>query len=214
AVPVILDWAVRNVGNCSAAKRNTTDYACQSALSDCVDSKNGIGYHCNCSKGYEGNPYLQDGCKGIHYCPVFLFHFLLLHLMTCFAKMEDINECKHKEEQSCYGVCANTLGSHTCQCPPGTRGDATTKTGCRPKDNFTLALKVVTGKQIIWQMCCSCNFTVVPAIVLRKANDKLIMLCRIQESASECSCLCSCASGSTWGSRRGSLSEQSKCSLS
>ncbi|XBI49875.1 hypothetical protein VPH35_113359 [Triticum aestivum] len=148
AVPVILDWAVRNVGNCSAAKRNTTDYACQSALSDCVDSKNGNGYQCNCSKGYEGNPYLQDGCRGIHCCPVLLFHFLLLHLMNCFAKMEDIDECKRKEEQPCYGVCANTLGSHTCQCPPGTSGDATTKTGCRPKDNFTLALKVVTGVSV------------------------------------------------------------------
>ncbi|XP_044954157.1 wall-associated receptor kinase 1-like isoform X2 [Hordeum vulgare subsp. vulgare] len=123
SVPVILDWAVRNVGNCSAARRNTTDYACQSTLSDCVDSKNGIGYRCNCSKGYEGNPYLQDGCR-------------------------DINECQRKEEQSCYGVCTNTLGSYTCQCPPGTSGDVTTKEGCRPKDNFTLALKVVTGVSV------------------------------------------------------------------
>ncbi|KAM3244960.1 hypothetical protein ACQJBY_056350 [Aegilops geniculata] len=123
AVPVILDWAIRNVGNCSAARRNTTDFACQSMLSDCIDSGDGAGYRCSCSKGYEGNPYLQDGCR-------------------------DIDECERKEEQSCYGICTNTQGSHTCQCPPGTSGDAKTEKGCRPKDNFTLALKVVTGVSV------------------------------------------------------------------
>uniref|UniRef100_A0ACD5ZDB6 Uncharacterized protein n=1 Tax=Avena sativa TaxID=4498 RepID=A0ACD5ZDB6_AVESA len=119
-LPIILDWAVRNVGNCSAASLNRTDYACQSADSHCVNSTNGAGYQCNCSKGYEGNPYLEDGCR-------------------------DIDECKREEEPPCYGVCTNTPGSYTCQCPPGTSGDATWKSGCRPKDSFTFALKVVTG---------------------------------------------------------------------
>ncbi|KAM0927662.1 hypothetical protein ACQ4PT_002739 [Festuca glaucescens] len=50
-VPIILDWAVRNVGNCSAARLNRTDYACRSAASHCVKSINGDGYQCNCSKG-------------------------------------------------------------------------------------------------------------------------------------------------------------------
>ncbi|XP_062221626.1 wall-associated receptor kinase 1-like [Phragmites australis] len=123
AVPVVLDWAVRNVGNCSAAKRNTTDYACRSANSGCVDSSNGAGYRCNCSKGYEGNPYLNDGCR-------------------------DIDECQHKDEYPCYGVCTNTPGNYTCKCPPGTSGDASTQNGCRDKDKFTLALKVVTGVSV------------------------------------------------------------------
>ncbi|XP_037445215.1 wall-associated receptor kinase 1-like [Triticum dicoccoides] len=120
AVPVVLDWAVWNVRNCKAAKRNATDYACRSMLSHCVNSKNSTGYRCNCSKGYEGNPYLDDGCK-------------------------DINECERKGKHTCHGACTNTPGSYTCQCPPGTSGDATRKDGCRPKDSFTLALKVVTG---------------------------------------------------------------------
>ncbi|KAF7091897.1 hypothetical protein CFC21_094438 [Triticum aestivum] len=120
AVPVVLDWAVRNVENCRGARKNATAYACRSTLSKCVDSKNGAGYRCGCSKGYEGNPYLYDGCK-------------------------DINECERKGKHACYGVCTNTPGSYTCQCPPGTSGDATVKNGCRPKDSFTLAVKVVTG---------------------------------------------------------------------
>ncbi|CAM0942861.1 unnamed protein product [Alopecurus aequalis] len=122
-VPIILDWAIRNVGNCSAAKLNRTDYACRSTGSHCFKSINGPGYRCNCSKGYEGNPYLEDGCR-------------------------DINECERTEEYPCYGVCANTLGSYTCQCPPGTSGNATWKNGCPPKDSFTLALKVVTGASV------------------------------------------------------------------
>ncbi|KAF7086768.1 hypothetical protein CFC21_090028 [Triticum aestivum] len=123
-VPVVLDWAIRNVGNCSAARQNTTDFACRGgARSDCFDVANGPGYRCNCSQGYEGNPYLDNGCI-------------------------DIDECEHKENYSCYGVCTNTIGSYTCQCPPGTSGDVKVKSGCRPDDKFTLALKVVTGVSV------------------------------------------------------------------
>jgi hypothetical protein len=64
AVPVVLDWAIRNVYNCSAAKRNATDYACRSTNSECFDTIDGQGYRCNCSQGYEGNPYLDGGCTG------------------------------------------------------------------------------------------------------------------------------------------------------
>ncbi|RCV08838.1 hypothetical protein SETIT_1G359100v2 [Setaria italica] len=123
-VPVVLDWAVRNVGNCTTARRNATDYACRSVHSDCVDSiGNGDGYRCNCSKGYEGNPYLDGGCR-------------------------DIDECNRKHEYSCYGDCTNKPGTYICECPPGTTGDHSRQNGCRPKDKFTLALKVVTGVSV------------------------------------------------------------------
>ncbi|KAK3155533.1 hypothetical protein QOZ80_2BG0204430 [Eleusine coracana subsp. coracana] len=118
AVPLVLDWAIRNVGNCSAAKRNMTDYACRSTNSDCVESTNGAGYRCNCSQEYEGNPYLDGGCR-------------------------DIDECE--PQNPCFGVCTNTAGHYTCACEQGKIGDAYTKNGCRDKDKFTPALKVVTG---------------------------------------------------------------------
>ncbi|KAL5213218.1 hypothetical protein ABZP36_024065 [Zizania latifolia] len=57
-VHVVIDWAIRNVGNCNAAKLNkTADYACRYSHSDCVNSTNGAGYRCNCFDGYKGNPF-------------------------------------------------------------------------------------------------------------------------------------------------------------
>ncbi|PUZ75117.1 hypothetical protein GQ55_1G123400 [Panicum hallii var. hallii] len=123
AVPVVLDWAIRNVANCAVAQRNMTDYMCRSAYSDCVNSTNGAGYRCKCSQGYEGNPYLHDGCN-------------------------DIIECDHLDKYPCYGVCTNVQGGYRCDCPPGFSGDATKINGCRPNDKFTLALKVVTGVSV------------------------------------------------------------------
>ncbi|XP_004964046.1 wall-associated receptor kinase 5 [Setaria italica] len=91
APPVVLDWAVGN-RTCKKAQRNTTAYACVSANSECLDSNNGPGYLCSCSKGYQGNPYLVDGCQ-------------------------DINECKDKAVKypcSSHSICINTPGSFKC----------------------------------------------------------------------------------------------------
>ncbi|KAL5666688.1 hypothetical protein ACJX0J_026796, partial [Zea mays] len=55
-----------------------------------------------------------------------------------------IDECLRPDEYQCYGNCTNLPGHYICKCRPGTDGDPRQRNGCRPKDKFTPALKVVT----------------------------------------------------------------------
>ncbi|PAN20842.1 hypothetical protein PAHAL_3G415300 [Panicum hallii] len=118
-MPVWLDWAIRDNLTCEQAKKKES-YACMSTNSECLDSSNGPGYVCNCSKGYQGNPYIADGCT-------------------------DINECdEHNKEYPCRGVCENTPGSYECKCPRGTHSADPLNIPCNP--NFPLAAKIVTDE--------------------------------------------------------------------
>jgi hypothetical protein len=62
-MPVTLDWAIRDNLTCQQAMEEKA-YGCRSNNSRCLNSTNGPGYNCRCSDGYEGNPYILDGCIG------------------------------------------------------------------------------------------------------------------------------------------------------
>ncbi|KAJ1694721.1 hypothetical protein LUZ63_011419 [Rhynchospora breviuscula] len=61
-MPLVIDWAIGNT-TCDVAQNNRSSYVCISYNSVCLNS--GPGYLCNCSDGYQGNPYLKDGCQGL-----------------------------------------------------------------------------------------------------------------------------------------------------
>ncbi|XVE55250.1 hypothetical protein DITRI_Ditri03aG0144200 [Diplodiscus trichospermus] len=101
--PVSLDWVIGNE-TCEEAEKNTLDYTCP--RSECYEPGTGIGYLCKCPDGYEGNPYLPEGCL-------------------------DVNECKISNPCDQNAECYNLPGSFKCACRGKYEGDGKRNgTGC------------------------------------------------------------------------------------
>ena len=60
-------WMIQNK-TCIEAQRDIATYACRSINSICIQAavrhNPNFGYRCQCQKGYEGNPYISNGCIG------------------------------------------------------------------------------------------------------------------------------------------------------
>ncbi|KAK1287522.1 Wall-associated receptor kinase 2 [Acorus calamus] len=66
-VPAVLNFSI-GTESCNEATRYKSEYACVSRNSDCSNVSSGSGYICSCLPGYEGNPYLKNGCQDIDEC--------------------------------------------------------------------------------------------------------------------------------------------------
>ncbi|KAI3689219.1 hypothetical protein L2E82_47172 [Cichorium intybus] len=100
AFPVVLEWSIDYI-TCDKAQMNKSAFVCRENTV-CVDAMTETnltywGYRCQCAHGYEGNPYLPNGCQ-------------------------DIDECQ-VAQYDCMYDCINTNGSYHCSCPSGMRGD-------------------------------------------------------------------------------------------
>ncbi|KAK8642885.1 hypothetical protein V6N13_012210 [Hibiscus sabdariffa] len=113
--PVILDWTIGNQ-TCRQARMDPQNYACKQNTT-CIDPENGPGYLCKFLPGFQGNPYLTNGCQ-------------------------DIDECETLKP--CSGICHNLPGSYNCSCPEGLVGDGRKNgTICSPKDHRSSPIDAV-----------------------------------------------------------------------
>ncbi|CAL5013439.1 unnamed protein product [Urochloa decumbens] len=115
--PIVMQWAISR-STCEEAKMNMTTYACVSKNSHCIT--NDAGYACSCFEGFQGNPYIIDGCI-------------------------DINECLDNVTYPCAGICYNRQGSFTCSCP---RGKSMTTDGVCIKDHKSIWMATSLGASI------------------------------------------------------------------
>ncbi|CAK9159478.1 unnamed protein product, partial [Ilex paraguariensis] len=60
-LPLVVDWTIGNE-TCEMAQMNFTSYACKNN-SNCYEPNTTSGYLCHCLDGYDGNPYLTNGCQ-------------------------------------------------------------------------------------------------------------------------------------------------------
>ncbi|KAF7068293.1 hypothetical protein CFC21_074067 [Triticum aestivum] len=115
-----IKWVAANL-SCAEAQHNRSGYACVSINSKCVEvsaERVYAGYRCKCSDGFQGNPYIQSGCR-------------------------DINECL--QPNKCKEICHNTEGSFNCiECPRKTEYDPL-KMQCTRIKQQTLLVGIIIG---------------------------------------------------------------------
>ncbi|XP_078150542.1 wall-associated receptor kinase 2-like [Carex rostrata] len=118
-LPMVFDWFIGNT-TCDIAQKNISSYACISSNSMCWKRVSGRGYLCNCSHGYEGNPYLHGGCQ-------------------------DIDECADENTCAKPGKCHNYQGGFHCSCPFGWRTNHNNPRECNLNIALVIGMTIFLG---------------------------------------------------------------------
>ncbi|PWA78587.1 serine/threonine-protein kinase, active site protein [Artemisia annua] len=113
-MPMLVEWAIGNE-TCGIASKDIDKFLCKGRHSKCDESYTGSGYRCRCLPGYEGNPYIANGCT-------------------------NINECA-RPGHGCLHDCVDIPGNYTCSCPKGFSGDGR-ENGTRCTSNESLIIKI------------------------------------------------------------------------
>ncbi|KAI5331648.1 hypothetical protein L3X38_021774 [Prunus dulcis] len=144
-LPMILNWEIENE-SCSAAQKRV-DYPCHNKTTKCVDrfinmTSASSGYFCRCLPGYQGNPYLPDGCQ-------------------------DTDECALNSNPCNNGKCKNLPGNYSCSCNSGYKNqDAIT---CI-KSASAISLKITLGIPLSILVLVVASFCIYQEMKNRKFN--------------------------------------------
>ncbi|KAG6536827.1 hypothetical protein ZIOFF_001896 [Zingiber officinale] len=177
-----LSWYISDHTSCKEAMKRFDTYACRSQKSECYDVlaeharylNETVGYNCQCSLDYVGNPYIPDGCQ---------LEMAKLWATDAIAHgyvgnpylrdgCKDIDECK-SSLPACTGICINIEGGFKCICPPGTIGDPL-HGACIPSGKKNLLLGVLVGVSIGTSLLVLCISLIVLSKKWKLRNQKKI----------------------------------------
>lgn len=127
SVPVVLEWillyndlGVKEFGNFpdrlgkSKTASSSTSYCERDSTTSSIFNYTRI--NCSCREGFEGNPYLSDGCHGTKISsPVqLIFNFYIyLEVLLIFGSA-DIDECENPPDDCEDRTCLNLPGGYKC----------------------------------------------------------------------------------------------------
>ncbi|XP_066352832.1 putative wall-associated receptor kinase-like 16 isoform X1 [Miscanthus floridulus] len=119
-----IEWSITDDTRCPSNNEDRRNSACVSEHSGCrTQMFLDHGYACQCNNGYEGNPYIYDGCMND----------------------KDIDECQLSPGICRSVVCLNTIGNFTCtECPRHTIYDIGANQ-CTPASKKNFMLGIIIG---------------------------------------------------------------------